>query len=410
MKNILFIETSKSGIPGGSYFSLLEMIKGLNRDLYKPYVVFYRAHDLIDKFIDAGSMVFCFKKDVICKSHINRKHRHNDLKRFIWRALDIIDLKRPLQTFLNLKKDNDFGLFCSMVSNKNGIHLIHINDGITPGLAIIKVLGKGSLTPIIVHERKIRDYSLVDRYYLNRVDRVICISKSVHNNLKNYFNNFNKASIIYNPIASDLHADPVKKEKLINEFRINSRDIVLVQISNLIYWKGQRTVISAIPMLNEKLKGPKIILLLVGGILPNESNYFDELKRIVIEYNLEDQVKFCGFRQERAEFIELADIIIHLPSKPEPFGRVVLEAMQMGRPVITSCEGGPAEIVEDGITGWLVPPNGITQLCQSIIAVMKDANKRSLVTNKAKIVASERFSCQSFIQRIERIYDEIFSS
>ena len=66
----------------------------------------------------------------------------------------------------------------------------------------------------------------------------------------------------------------------------------------------------------------------------------------------------------------LADVVVHASTEPEAFGRVVIEAQAMGRPVIASDLGGPAETVEQGVTGWRVPPGDASALAAAIEQVL----------------------------------------
>jgi glycosyltransferase involved in cell wall biosynthesis len=67
-------------------------------------------------------------------------------------------------------------------------------------------------------------------------------------------------------------------------------------------------------------------------------------------------VIFTGFRPDVPEMLQLLDVVAHASIDPEPFGRVIAEALAMKRPVIATRAGGPTEIIDDSRTGFLVPP------------------------------------------------------
>ena len=69
-----------------------------------------------------------------------------------------------------------------------------------------------------------------------------------------------------------------------------------------------------------------------------------------------DRLRLAGECDDMPAALMLADVVVHASTQPEAFGRVVIEAQAMGRPVIASDLGGPVETVEHGVTGWRVPP------------------------------------------------------
>ena len=81
----------------------------------------------------------------------------------------------------------------------------------------------------------------------------------------------------------------------------------------------------------------------------------------------------------------LADVVVHASVEPEAFGRVVIEAQAMGRPVIASDLGGPAETVEQGVTGWRVPPGDASALASAIEQVLElGAEQRAALGMRAR--------------------------
>jgi glycosyltransferase involved in cell wall biosynthesis len=101
-----------------------------------------------------------------------------------------------------------------------------------------------------------------------------------------------------------------------------------------------------------------------------------------------------------------ADIMVH-PAEHEPFGRVLIEAMACGLPVVATRTGGPREIVEDGETGLLVDVRSPDSLAQAIRTLHVDAALRQAMGERARLRARERFGCESHARSIEKIYREL---
>ena len=88
------------------------------------------------------------------------------------------------------------------------------------------------------------------------------------------------------------------------------------------------------------------------------------------------------------------DIVTHTAIEPEPFGRVVIEAMALGKAVIASHIGGPSEVVQDGKTGVLINPTDTTRLAKTIVDLCRDNKKRNNMGQAARKAVHEKFSSE----------------
>lgn len=144
---------------------------------------------------------------------------------------------------------------------------------------------------------------------------------------------------------------------------VRPRALLLGVVGQLTPWKGQDTAIEVLHLLRSQ--GIDAHLLLVGSAkftaastrLDNRA-FVEQLKSRVAELRLEDRVSWMGEREDVPELISALDVLL-LPSREEPFGRVLIEAMAMRVPVVATNVGGPAEIVTDGVGGFLVDPHDI---------------------------------------------------
>ena len=130
-------------------------------------------------------------------------------------------------------------------------------------------------------------------------------------------------------------------------------------------WKGQGTLIDAAARLAHS--DARIVLV---GSDQGRSAYSEGLRRQAAALGLADRLHLAGQCDDMPAALLLADVVVHASTKPEAFGRVVIEAQAMGRPVIAADLGGPAETVEDGLTGWRVPPGDPLALAAAIDRVL----------------------------------------
>ena len=126
-------------------------------------------------------------------------------------------------------------------------------------------------------------------------------------------------------------------------------------------WKGQRVLIDAAARLAHS--DARIVLV---GSDQGRAAYTDGLRRRAAELGLGDRLHLAGECDDMPAALSLADVVVHASTEPEAFGRVVIEAQAMGRPVIASDLGGPVETVVDGETGWLVPPGDPAVLAAAV--------------------------------------------
>ena len=99
------------------------------------------------------------------------------------------------------------------------------------------------------------------------------------------------------------------------------------------------------------------------------------------------------------------DVVVHAAIEPEPFGRVVLEAMALGRPVIATALGGPVEIIQDGISGFLVPPEDAEAIAQRVCRLFDDPGLGSRIRAGA-LRRAEEFSVEAYARQIGIVYDD----
>jgi D-inositol-3-phosphate glycosyltransferase len=155
-----------------------------------------------------------------------------------------------------------------------------------------------------------------------------------------------------------------------------------------------------------------VCLLVVGGAIDAdddapETEKIVELRRLVRENGVEDNVDFVGSRaQEQLAYYYAAADVCAVPSLTESFGLVALEAMACGTPVVATRVGGLQTVIEDGESGLLVPAGDHRALAEAIARVLGDHRLRMHLAHGARSRA-ERFSWRSVGDQIERLYTHV---
>lgn len=163
-------------------------------------------------------------------------------------------------------------------------------------------------------------------------------------------------------------------------------------------WKGQDVLIRAAAQL------PGLTVWIVGEAVftGDDHAYAEELRLLARGLRLEDRVKFLGFRSDVPALMGGADIIVHSSVFPEPFGRVLVEAMLAGKPVVAAAAGGPLDIVEEGRTGFLTPPGDADALAGAIKKLADPALRREMGQNGRRR-AEQNYSLAAVVEQTRAV-------
>lgn len=172
--------------------------------------------------------------------------------------------------------------------------------------------------------------------------------------------------------------------------------------SRLSPWKGQHILLEALTHCPEN-----VAAILVGDALFGEQNYVQQLHAKVAELKLENRVKFLGFRSDIIPLMSACDLVTHTSTVAEPFGRVIIEAMLCGTPVVATKAGGAIELVEPGQTGWLVEPGDVEGLATTINTCFQQPELSATIAQQAKLQASQRFDVATINQQIRQLLNKV---
>lgn len=205
-------------------------------------------------------------------------------------------------------------------------------------------------------------------------------------------------NVVYNGFT---HTQYQIENETVNQIRQQfglENKFVVGHFSRLSPWKGQHILIEA---LNHCSKD--VIALLVGDALFGEQEYVNQLHQQVNDLGLQERVLFLGFRSNIPQLMTACDLIAHTSIAPEPFGRVIVEGMLCGRPVVATAAGGAIELIEHGKTGWLCPPNDPKKLADQINLCRSNPNQSATIANKARSRASQQFNVELMHQKIAQL-------
>ncbi len=187
--------------------------------------------------------------------------------------------------------------------------------------------------------------------------------------------------------------------RLAAEWRLPERARVVLLPGRLARWKGHGVLIEAMGRLGD----PGLCCVLMGE---GRQGYGAELARQAERRGV--TLRMPGPCDDMPAAMLLADAVVHAATEPEAFGRVVIEAQAMGRPVIASDLGGPVETVEPGVTGWLVPPGEAAVLADTLRYVLdlSEADRAALgLQTRAAVLA--RYTTRAMQDATLAVYREL---
>jgi len=189
---------------------------------------------------------------------------------------------------------------------------------------------------------------------------------------------------------------------------------VLALVGQITPWKGQEDAIRAMAIVRRV--HPTAVLLIVGetkfvrrATRYDNLAYLNRLHELVARLSLGESVRFLGERDDVPAVMGACDMSL-APSWEEPFGRVVVEAMAMGVPVVATSVGGPAETIRDGIDGLLVPPRQPEALADVIVGLLNDAQRRNAIGALARCTALGRFAHGLHAAAVTTIYRDVLGA
>lgn len=210
-----------------------------------------------------------------------------------------------------------------------------------------------------------------------------------------------KVRIVYNgfdPAKARIY-EPGAAARLRAELGLGPQPLVGL-FGRLSEWKGQHVFLDAIAA----MEGVQAVI--VGGALFGQEAYEARIREQASRLGLDGRVRFLGFRPDVPELMAAMDVVAHTSIVAEPFGRVVVEAMMCGRPVVATRGGGVTEIIRDGETGLLVPPGNASALAAAIGRILSQPALAERLARKGRKDVSQRFSLEETCRSVSALLTE----
>lgn len=290
----------------------------------------------------------------------------------------------------------------------NRVDIIHAHVGrdYTP-VAWAAPRGRTHRGPRVVITRHVLfPLNCFNRFMLSNVSRVIAVSEAVAHALRatGVFDP-DKIRVVANGIDlrrfEEARASFEREETERGTTRRALRVGIVGELSEV---KGQEDFVRAAALLLDEFAG-RIEFLIIGEESAASGEYRARLEKLIEELRLTQSVQLMGRRDDVAPLIASLDVLVSA-SRTEAFGMVLVEAAACGVPVVATATEGAREIVDDGVTGLIVPIGDVRATASAVAALLRDGDLRRSLGLRARESARERFGLERMVAETERVYAE----
>ncbi len=206
-----------------------------------------------------------------------------------------------------------------------------------------------------------------------------------------------RIAVIHNGIDLDRNVAGSLDHDVRRELAILPKQPVIGTVGNLFEVKGQKFLLRACSLLVRN--HPDLVLLVAG-----EGGQLEDLMQEAEQLGISGNVRFLGFRDDVPSLLRAMDVFV-LPSLSEGLPLSILEALALEKPVVATNVGGIPEIVDDGVSGYLVPPADSRQLADRISEALADSETATALAKAGRKKVQRAFGVRQMVQSYEALYE-----
>jgi glycosyltransferase involved in cell wall biosynthesis len=418
-KRILYVAATSKG---GSAFSLFHMMQGLDRDRFEPMVAFHasqgsfvekRMHESKVKtsFLTQGAETDASQSPAPASTAIQEQDTGHWLASHLGKgASKTYHLLRAHYQYL--RQDRPLIRPLVRLIRENQIDLVHFNNSLRSAKAAIKAC-RITGVPCVCHVRGFTNLRPYDLRFAPSVDLFVYISHAVEQDCRRQgisstgivVHNVVDLAEFPSPQAQNEHNQAVRAE-----FGWDANTPIVGVVGRLDWWKGHETFLQAVAAARTQVANLKALIVGAPVDSPASIKYNRELQAMTKALGLEQSVVFTGFRSDVARLMSAMDIVVLSSSTPEPFGRVVIEGMAAGKPVVATAAGGVLDIIQDGLDGRLVPIRDADRMSQAIVELILDPQKAEQMGQAARRRVEAKFTLPRQVATIEQVYSTLLDT
>lgn len=354
---------------GGIQRLLLEIVRRLNKDRFRPLVYSFQPGGMLEKDLaDAGAIM------------MGRDFKHH---------------KNPLEIGPGIQH-------LQGIMRGERVDILHTQNFITHTFGCLPAKLAG--VPVVVntvHSMELWKkwfHLTIDRLTYEVSDKIIAVSEAVKRYLiEKERLDPEKIVVIYNGIAPEPFKRGVDIEEKRMGLRLDRGSLVIGMVARLVPRKGAQILLEAVPTI--LAQEPSVHFLFVG-----DGPLKEQLMHRAMRLSISDRVSFLGTRSDVPELLQIMHLFVFPSLEREGFGLALVEAMAAGKPVVATRLGSIPEVVEEGATGLLVPPGDSDALADAILAILHDRERAKEMGKRGRGRALARFDVATTARKLEGIY------
>ncbi len=402
MIRVLFVEASSGNVLGGSLTGLYHLIRGLDRSRFASVMALYEP-----KTIEADLHAIDVPVHHIYRRWVPKQHallKYDGYQR--------AKVSRSVRSTLRLGRQGlrlaieevPTALRLARLIRQVGADVVHLGNGVRANFdgVLACMLTR---TPCLCHVKGFEKYADRERWAARRIDAVVCMTKAVEAHCARHRLAGRHTYVVYDAVDEAAFAPERDAAALRAELGLDNGAPCVGVVGNIQEWKGQNVLVEAMASVVDAV--PKARGLIIGGVHRAGAAYHERLQQRIRELHLERTLCVTGFRSDVADVMNALDVVVHTSVRAEPFGRVILEGMLLGKPVVATAAGGVPELIRDGETGFLTPPGDAARLSERLIPLLRDASLRRAVGQRAQAWAREQFALSRHVSIMSDIYEKL---
>jgi glycosyltransferase involved in cell wall biosynthesis len=400
MTRVLFVEASTGGVVGGSLSGLYHLIRGMDRRRFEIGMVLYEA-----KRIEGDLAALAVPVHHIARARLPKEHALLGVNGY-HRAKEIGPVRASLrmgrQGARLLAEEVPAAVALARVIRRTKPDVVHLGNGLRANFDAFLACWM-TRTPTVCHVKGFEKYAARERWASRRTAVVVCMTEAIREYCRERGLAAPALRVVYDALDESCFAPGRDRTEVRASLGVPAGAPCVGIIGNVQAWKGQDVLVEA--MARVVRAHPAARCLIVGGVHRAGRKYADELRRRVAALGLEERVSFVGFRDDVPDVLQALDVVVHASVRPEPFGRVILEALALGRPVVASDAGGVPELIEHERTGLLAAPGDVPALAACIERLLAAPAEAAAMAARGQAWARERFSLARQVAEMSDIYE-----
>jgi glycosyltransferase involved in cell wall biosynthesis len=290
---------------------------------------------------------------------------------------------------------------------RSRVDVIHTSDRPRDALACV-LIARVTRVPCVVHVHTADGPCMgrLVRWTLRRADALVAVSEFVARSLVAAGHRPERVHVVLNAIDLDAWKPGIDRETARRELDLDPQDLAVLTVCRLAPEKGPTELIEALAIIRDR--HPQTRLFIAGLDLSADQWFAAELATLVRRRQLEDHVRFLGWRNDVPGLMAATDVYA-MPSTGEPFGLVFAEAMAMKLPVLGIDDGGTPEVVEHERSGLLSKHGDVDALAANLALLLGCPDLRQQLGEHGRLQVEARFTTDRMARDVADVYTRIAS-